>query len=165
MVLPAMVLRSCLLAQVYAGGRIDGEGEGFCMRSAAQPAPGSADGRHPQKKTPQRICEWITALPAPVGVYDWAMVKAPLNVDLARLRHFLKSLEADAQITVGDVDLNAQEIEILKREIADIEGVLNGSPDHGTRAVLFQIDIDYGVDHHQYNGLDHASDAAVAKAA
>ena len=70
------------------------------------------------------------------------MVKAPLNVDLVRLKHFLKSLEADAQITVGDVDLNAQEVEILKREIADIEGVLNGSPDHGTRAVLFQIDID-----------------------
>ncbi len=62
------------------------------------------------------------------------MVKAPLNVDLARLRQFLKSLETDAQIAVGDVDLNGEEIEILKREIADIEGVLNGSPDHGTRA-------------------------------
>jgi hypothetical protein len=98
------------------------------------------------------------------GDYDRAMVKAPLNVDLARLRQFLKSLEADAQITLGDVDLNAQEIEILKREIADIEGVLNGSPDHGTRAVLFQIDIDYGVNH-QSSGHDHASEAAVAKAA
>jgi hypothetical protein len=93
------------------------------------------------------------------------MVKAPLNVDLARLRQFLKSLETDAQIAVGDVDLNGQEIEILKREIADIEGVLNGSPDHGTRAVLFQIDIDYGVDHHKNSARDHASDAAVAKAA
>ena len=93
------------------------------------------------------------------------MVKAPLNVDLVRLKHFLKSLEADAQITVGDVDLKAQEVEILKREIADIEGVLNGSPDHGTRAVLFQIDIDFGVEHHQDSGRDHASEAAVAKAA
>jgi hypothetical protein len=93
------------------------------------------------------------------------MVKTPLNVDLARLRQFLKSLETDAQITLGDVDLNAQEIEILKREIADIEGVLNGSPDHGTRAVLFQIDIDYGVDHDQNSPHDHAGDAAVAKAA
>lgn len=92
------------------------------------------------------------------------MVKTPLNVDLARLRQFLKSLETDAQIAVGDVDLNGREIEILKREIADIEGVLNGSPDHGTRSVLFQIDIDFGVDH-QNSGYDHASDAAVAKAA
>ena len=93
------------------------------------------------------------------------MVKTPLNVDLARLRQFLKSLEADAQITVGDVDLNGQEIELLKREIADIEGVLNGSPDHGTRAVLFQIDIDYGVDHHSNTTHEHADDSAVAKAA
>ena len=92
------------------------------------------------------------------------MVKTPLNVDLARLRHFLKSLETEARIAVGDVDLNAQEIEILKREIADIEGVLNGSPDHGTRAVLFQIDIDYGIDHQQSGAHDSASHA-VAKAA
>ena len=93
------------------------------------------------------------------------MVKAPLNVDLARLRQFLKSLEMDAQISVDDVDLNGQEIEILKREIAAIEGVLNGSPDHGTRAVLFQIDIDYGVGH-QSSGQEHAIDTpAVAKAA
>ena len=104
-------------------------------------------------------------MPAEVSDYDWAMVKTPLNVDLARLRHFLKSLEADAQITVGDVDLSAQEIEILKREIADIEGVLNGSPAHGTRAVLFQIDIDYGVDHQPNSAADHPGEAAVAKAA
>jgi ribosomal protein L29 len=93
------------------------------------------------------------------------MVKTPLNVDLARLRHFLKSLETEARIAVGDVDLNAQEIEILKREIADIEAVLNGSPQHGTRAVLFRIDIDYGVDRHQNTGHDGAGHAAVAKAA
>ena len=81
------------------------------------------------------------------------MVKTPLNVDLARLRRFLASLETDAQIAPGDVDLNAQEVELLKREIADIEGVLNGSPDHGTRAVLFQIDIDYGMDHDDHAGV------------
>ncbi len=126
---------------------------------------GSVGSVHPQKKTPRRICEWITALRAGAVDYDWPMVKTPLNVDLARLRQFLKSLETDAQIAVGDVDLNGQEIEILKREIADIEGVLNGSPDHGTRAVLFQIDIDYGVDHHDSRAHDHASDTAVAKAA
>ena len=34
--------------------------------------------------------------------------------------------------------------EILKREIAHIEGILNGDPYCGTRAVLFQIPIDYG---------------------
>ena len=72
------------------------------------------------------------------------MVKTPLNVDLMRLRQFLKALETDAQIAVGDVDLGGREIETLKREIAEIEGVLNGSPAHGTRAVLFQIPIDYG---------------------
>ena len=93
------------------------------------------------------------------------MAKTPLNVDLARLRHFLKSLETDAKITVGEVDLNAQEIEILKREIADIEGVLNGSPSHGTRAVLFQIDIDFGVGHHKNGGHERTGDAAVAEAA
>ena len=92
------------------------------------------------------------------------MVKTPLNVDLARLRQFLKSLETDAQITVGDVDLAGQEIEILKREIADLEGVLNGSPDHGTRAVLFQIAIDYGAQR-AHGARDREHDAAVSKAA
>ncbi|HEY6024929.1 MAG TPA: hypothetical protein VIV34_12230 [Pseudolabrys sp.] len=92
------------------------------------------------------------------------MVKTPLNVDLARLKQFLKSLETDAQISVGDVDLGGEEIEILKREIADIEGVLNGSPDHGTRAVLFQIAIDFG-EHRIEAGRAHESDAAVPKAA
>jgi hypothetical protein len=72
------------------------------------------------------------------------MVKTPLNVDLMRLRKFLQALEAEAQIAVGDVDLDSHEIEELKREISEIEGVLNGSPDHGTRAFLFQIPIDYG---------------------
>lgn len=92
------------------------------------------------------------------------MVKTPLNVDLARLRQFLKSLEADAQITVGDVDLAGREIEILKREIADLEGVLNGSPDHGTRAVLFQIAIDYGAQR-DHSARDNESVAEVSRAA
>ncbi len=92
------------------------------------------------------------------------MVKTPLNVDLARLRQFLKSLEADAQITVGDVDLAGREIEILKREIADLEGVLNGSPDHGTRAVLFQIAIDFSAQR-DHGTHDSESVAEVSRAA
>lgn len=72
------------------------------------------------------------------------MVKAPLNVDLMRLRQFLKTLESDAQIALADVDLGGHEIENLKREIAEIEGVLNGSPDHRSRAFLSRIPIDYG---------------------
>jgi hypothetical protein len=72
------------------------------------------------------------------------MVKSSIDTDLVRLRQFLKTLEADAQIAVGDVDLGGQEIEILKREIAYIEGILNGNPDCGTRAFLFRIPIDYG---------------------
>jgi hypothetical protein len=72
------------------------------------------------------------------------MVKTSIDTDLVRLRQFLKSLEADAQIAVGDVDLGGQEIETLKREIAYIEGILNGDPCCGTRAFLFQIPIDYG---------------------
>jgi hypothetical protein len=48
------------------------------------------------------------------------MVKTSIDTDLVRLRQFLKSLEADAQIAVGDVDLGGQEIETLKREIAYI---------------------------------------------
>ena len=90
------------------------------------------------------ICKWKTAFRPAAAEYDCGMTKLPLNVDLARLRQFLNALEADAQITLGGVDLRAHEIEDLKREIAYLEGVLNGSPDHGTRKVLFQIPIDYG---------------------
>jgi hypothetical protein len=79
--------------------------------------------------------------------YDCGMVKTPLNVDLMRLRQFLKALESDVQITLADVDLGSHEIETLKREIAEIEGVLNGSPNHGSRAFLFRIPIDYGTHH------------------
>jgi hypothetical protein len=72
------------------------------------------------------------------------MVKTSIDKDLVCLRQFLKSLEADAQVAaVGDVDLDAHEIEILKQEIAYIEGILNGDPDCGSRAFLFQIPIDW----------------------
>jgi hypothetical protein len=82
--------------------------------------------------------------------YDCDMVRTPLNVDLMRLRQFLKALESDAKIALADVDLGGHEIEILKREIAEIEGVLNGSPDHGSRSFLFRIPIDYGT--HRVHG-------------
>ena len=39
------------------------------------------------------------------------------------------------------------------------------APITGRARVLFQIDIDYGVDHHQNSGHDHARDEAVAQAA
>ena len=72
------------------------------------------------------------------------MVKTTMDADLVRLRQLLKALEADARITPGDIDLSRHEIEILKLEIAHLEGVLNGHPDYGSRAFLFQIAIDYG---------------------
>ena len=76
--------------------------------------------------------------------YDWGMVKSQVDADLARLRQFLRTLEADAEVAVGDVDLGAYEIEILKCEIARLEGVRNDSVDYGSKAFLFQIAIDYG---------------------
>jgi hypothetical protein len=97
-----------------------------------------------RRKRSDAFCKWITAFRQAMAEYDCAMVKTPLNVDLMRLRQFLRALESDAQITLADVDLGGHEIEILKREIAEIEGVLNGSPDHGSRAFLFRIPIDYG---------------------
>jgi hypothetical protein len=72
------------------------------------------------------------------------MVKPQTDADLARLRQFLRALEADAEVAVGDVDLGAYEIEILKCEIARLEGVAKGGPDYGSKAFLFQIAIDYG---------------------
>ena len=72
------------------------------------------------------------------------MIKTSIDTDLVRLRQFLNRLEADAQIAVDDVDLGGQEIESLKREIAYIEGILNGDPRCGSRAFLFRIPIDYG---------------------
>jgi hypothetical protein len=57
---------------------------------------------------------------------------------------FLKTLEAEAQIKVGGIDPNAREIEILKREIAYLEGAHHEHPDHRTKDLLFQNAIDYG---------------------
>lgn len=61
-----------------------------------------------------------------------------------RLRQFLKTLENEAQLAPDDRDVGYEEIESLKREIAEIEGVLNGSPEYGSRALLFRIPIEYG---------------------
>jgi len=65
------------------------------------------------------------------------MVKAPTEADLVRLKQFLRKLESDAQIAVGDIDVDRHEIEMLKHEIAYLE-------DLRSRAFLFQIEIDYG---------------------
>jgi hypothetical protein len=65
------------------------------------------------------------------------MVKAPTEADLVRLKQFLRKLESDAQIAVGDIDVDRHEIEMLKHEIAYLEDVRS-------RAFLFQIEIDYG---------------------
>ncbi len=71
------------------------------------------------------------------------MVKAPTEADLTRLRMFLKRLESDAQVTLGEID--EQEIEKLKDEIAYLEDVLNGrGDDYGSKAFLFRIAINYG---------------------
>jgi hypothetical protein len=65
------------------------------------------------------------------------MIKAPTEADLVRLRQFLRKLESDARIAVGDIDVDRYEIEMLKHEIAYLEDVRS-------RAFLFQIEIDYG---------------------
>ncbi|HEX9073720.1 MAG TPA: hypothetical protein VF852_17440 [Pseudolabrys sp.] len=104
-----------------------------------------------RRKRSDAFCEWITAFSQAMAEYDYGMIKTSLNVDLMRLRQFLKALESDAQIALADVDLGGHEIEILKREIAEIEGVLNGSPDHGSRAFLFRIPIDYST--HRVHGV------------
>lgn len=57
---------------------------------------------------------------------------------------FLKTLEAEAQIKVGGIDPNAREIEILRREIAYLEGAQHEHPDDRSKELLFQIAIDYG---------------------
>ncbi len=63
--------------------------------------------------------------------------------DLIRLRQFLKRLEAEAR-KIGGIDPNAREIEILKREIAYLEGVQRGGADERSKKLLLQIAIDYG---------------------
>jgi hypothetical protein len=65
------------------------------------------------------------------------MIKAPTEADLARLKQFLHKLESVAQISVGDIDVDRHEIEMLKHEIAYLEDVRS-------RAFLFQIEINYG---------------------
>jgi hypothetical protein len=69
------------------------------------------------------------------------MVNSPTNADLVRLRQFLKTLETDAQrIEVADIDLDGNEIAMLKNEIAYLEDVLFPS-----KAFLFrETSIDYG---------------------
>jgi len=51
------------------------------------------------------------------------MASVHTDSDLVRLRHFLKTLEAEAEIAVGGIDPNTREIEQLKREIAYLERV------------------------------------------
>ena len=68
------------------------------------------------------------------------MIKAPTEADLVRLKQFLRKLESDARIAVGDIDVDRHEIEMLKHEIAYLE-------DARSRAFLFQIEIDYGASH------------------
>jgi hypothetical protein len=65
------------------------------------------------------------------------MIKVPTDADLVRLKQFLKTLEVDeAEIALEEVN----EIEMLKREIAYLEGVL-----YPSKAFLFrEIAIDYG---------------------
>lgn len=72
--------------------------------------------------------------------YDLGVLHSPTNADLVRLRQFLQTLETDAQIDVGDIDLDGQEIAMLKSEIAYLEDAL-----YPSRAFLFrEISIDYG---------------------
>ena len=72
------------------------------------------------------------------------MTSAHTDSDLARLRQFLSTLEAEAKIAVGGIDPNTREIEILKREIAYLERVQRDGPDDRSKEILLQIAIDYG---------------------
>ena len=45
---------------------------------------------------------------------------------------------------IGGIDPNAREIEILKREIARLEGSRHEHHDDRSKELLFQIAIDYG---------------------
>lgn len=72
------------------------------------------------------------------------MSHAHTDSDLIRLRQFLKTLEAEAQMEIGGIDPNAREIEILKREIARLEGSRHEHHDDRSKELLFQIAIDYG---------------------
>ncbi|HXX09539.1 MAG TPA: hypothetical protein VEJ43_15910 [Pseudolabrys sp.] len=65
------------------------------------------------------------------------MVKVPTNADLIRLKQFLKALEVD---DAQDGLEEANEVQILRSEIAYLEGVL-----YPSKAFLFrEMAIDYG---------------------
>lgn len=66
-----------------------------------------------------------------------AMLRAPTDADLIRLRQFLNRLETDAQGAFGDADACRQEIKRLKDEIAYLEVARS-------KAFLAQIGIDFG---------------------
>lgn len=85
------------------------------------------------------IYEWKTAFRAASSGYDQAMLKAPTDADLIRLREFLKRLESDAQTAPGggDIEFCRHEIEMLKEEIAYLEAARS-------KAFLAQIAIDFG---------------------
>ena len=72
------------------------------------------------------------------------MASAHAGSDPVRLRQFLKTLEAEAKIAVGDIDPNTCESEILKREIAYLERVQREGPDDRSKEILLEIAIDYG---------------------
>ncbi len=88
--------------------------------------------------------KWKTAFRALVTEYDCDMASVHTDSDLVRLRQFLKTLEAEAEIAVGGIDPNTREIEILKREIAYLERVQRDGPDDRSKEILLQIAIDYG---------------------
>jgi hypothetical protein len=83
------------------------------------------------------ICEWITAFRFAEAGYDQGMLKAPTDIDLVRLRQFLRRLESDAKDAVEDVEFCRREIDRLKTEIAYLEAARS-------KAFLAQIGIDFG---------------------
>lgn len=97
-----------------------------------------------QMALPGFICEWITAFHAALLDYDKKMAPTSLNVKLMRLQQFLQALETDVRLAPDDHGVDQEEIESLKREIAEIEAALKSRLEYGSRAFLFQIPIDYG---------------------
>jgi len=88
--------------------------------------------------------KWKTAFRVLVTEYDCDMAIVHTDSDLVRLRQFLKTLEAEAEIAIGGIDPNIREIEILKREIAYLERVQRDGPDDRSKEILLQIAMDYG---------------------
>lgn len=90
----------------------------------------------PNFATIKNTSQWKTTFRPIWGSYSFVMVKEPTNSDLVRLKQFLRTLESDdAEIAVEEVG----EVEILRREIAYLEGVL-----YPSKAYLFRMAIDYG---------------------